>query len=97
MPTDHDMSSRRTGASPAAIISHYDMGDDFFKLVLGPEMIYSCAAFEDGEDLATAQRRKLDHHIGAAGVMAVRMSWTSAAAGAPCFGAWWTARVWPVP
>ena len=69
MPTDHDPSSERTGASPAAIISHYDMGDEFFRLVLGPEMVYSCAAFEDGDDLATAQCRKLDHHIGAAGVL----------------------------
>ena len=58
----------RTGASPASIISHYDMGEDFFRLVLGPQMIYSCAAFEDGDDLATAQCRKLDHHIAGARV-----------------------------
>ena len=57
----------RTGASPDAIKSHYDMGNDFFRLVLDPEMIYSCALFEDGDDLASAQRRKLDHHIDAAG------------------------------
>lgn len=48
-------------------MSHYDMGNDFFRLVLDPEMIYSCALFEDGDDLVTAQRRKLDHHIEAAG------------------------------
>ena len=48
-------------------MSHYDMGNDFFQLVLDPEMIYSCALFEDGDDLVTAQRRKLDHHIEAAG------------------------------
>ena len=59
--------SERTGASPEAIISHYDMGDDFFKLVLDPEMIYSCALFEGAEDLPAAQRNKLDHHIQAAG------------------------------
>lgn len=59
--------SERTGASPDAIKSHYDMGNDFFRLVLDPEMIYSCALFEDGDDLAAAQRRKLDHHIAAAG------------------------------
>ncbi|MDZ4368371.1 MAG: cyclopropane-fatty-acyl-phospholipid synthase family protein, partial [Afipia sp.] len=47
--------------------SHYDMGNDFFRLVLDPEMIYSCALFEGDDDLATAQRRKLDHHIHAAG------------------------------
>ena len=49
----------RTGASPEAIMSHYDMGNVFFRLVLDPEMIYSCALFEDGDDLATAQFRKL--------------------------------------
>lgn len=48
-------------------MSHYDMGNDFFQLVLDPEMNYSCALFEDGDDLVTAQRRKLDHHIQAAG------------------------------
>jgi len=48
-------------------MSHYDMGNDFFQLVLDPEMIYSCALFGDGDDLITAQRRKLDHHIEAAG------------------------------
>ena len=56
----------RTGASPEAIKSHYDVGNDFFRLVLDPEMIYSCALYEDGDDLATAQIRKLDHHIAAA-------------------------------
>jgi cyclopropane-fatty-acyl-phospholipid synthase len=64
-----DQSTRpadRTGASPDAIKSHYDMGNAFFKLVLDPEMVYSCAMFEADEDLATAQRRKLDHHIAAA-------------------------------
>ena len=56
----------RTGALPEAIISHYDKGEDFFKLVLGPELIYSCALFEGDDDLVEAQRRKLDYHIEAA-------------------------------
>src|SRR5882672_573437 len=56
----------RTGASPEAIISHYDKGEDFLELVLGPELIYSCALFEGDDDLAEAQRRKLDYHIEAA-------------------------------
>jgi len=42
----------RTGASPEAIISHYDKGEDFFELVLGPELIYSCALFEGDDDFA---------------------------------------------
>jgi cyclopropane-fatty-acyl-phospholipid synthase len=57
----------RTGASAEAIMSHYDMGNDFFGLVLDPEMIYSCALFAPGDDLFAAQMRKLDHHIDAAG------------------------------
>lgn len=48
-------------------MSHYDMGNDFFRLVLDPEMIYSCALFKGDDDLATAQRHKLDHHIEASG------------------------------
>lgn len=59
--------ANRTGASPEAIMSHYDMGNDFFRLVLDPEMIYSCALFKGDDDLATAQRHKLDHHIEASG------------------------------
>lgn len=59
--------AERTGASPEAIMSHYDMGNDFFRLVLDQEMIYSCALFKGDDDLATAQRHKLDHHIEASG------------------------------
>jgi cyclopropane-fatty-acyl-phospholipid synthase len=58
---------RRAGASPDAIMAHYDTGNEFFRLWIGPELIYSCALFEDGDDLAAAQLRKLDHHIEAAG------------------------------
>ena len=56
-----------TGASAAAIRNHYDLGDDFFGLWLGPERVYSAALFEGDDDLAAAQTRKLDHHIAAAG------------------------------
>jgi cyclopropane-fatty-acyl-phospholipid synthase len=59
--------SDRAGASPEAIMAHYDMGNEFFRLWIGPELVYSCALFEDGDDLARAQERKLDHHIEAAG------------------------------
>ena len=54
------------GASPEAISAHYDLSDDLFRLVLGPDLVYSCALFEPGDDLAAAQTRKLDHHIEAA-------------------------------
>ncbi len=41
---------------------HYDLGNDFFKLWLGKEMIYSCAYFRTAdEDIDTAQERKLRH------------------------------------
>jgi cyclopropane-fatty-acyl-phospholipid synthase len=62
---DEDAAAR-VGASPEAISAHYDLSEDFFRLVLGPELVYSCALFEPGDDLATAQTRKLDHHIAAA-------------------------------
>ena len=45
-----------TGASPEAIGVHYDVSNEFFKLWLDPEMIYSCALFEGTDDLAGAQR-----------------------------------------
>lgn len=39
---------------------HYDLGNDFFAAMLGPERQYSCAYFHGTDDLAEAQRRKLD-------------------------------------
>ena len=62
-----DNPPHRIGASPAATISHYDMGEEFFQLVLDPDLVYSCALFEAGDSLWDAQRRKLDHHIQASG------------------------------
>jgi len=45
-----------------AIRYHYDVSNDFYKLFLDENMVYSCAYFENGdEDLATAQRKKIDH------------------------------------
>lgn len=63
--------SSRVGASPEAIIAHYDTGNEFFRLWLGPENVYSCALFEEGDDLDAAQMRKLDHHIDAAAARGV--------------------------
>lgn len=56
---------RRTGAlhtkrrDKEAISHHYDVGNDFYELVLGPSMVYSCAYWEDGGSLEGAQRDKL--------------------------------------
>jgi cyclopropane-fatty-acyl-phospholipid synthase len=45
----------------AAIHHHYDVSNDFYRLVLGPSMVYSCAYFDSPEDtLERAQQRKLD-------------------------------------
>ncbi len=43
-----------------AISHHYDVGNDFYEIVLGPSMVYSCAYWEDGGTLETAQRDKLE-------------------------------------
>ena len=45
----------------AAIRHHYDVGDAFYRLILGPAMTYSCARFEvGGTSLESAQRSKHD-------------------------------------
>ncbi|QNP72276.1 class I SAM-dependent methyltransferase [Streptomyces roseirectus] len=44
-----------------AISHHYDVGNEFYSLVLGPSMVYSCAYWsEDDETLEAAQRDKLE-------------------------------------
>ncbi|NGO68703.1 SAM-dependent methyltransferase [Streptomyces boncukensis] len=52
-----------------AISHHYDVGNEFYELVLGPSMVYSCAYWEEGASpgfagegptLEDAQRAKLD-------------------------------------
>jgi cyclopropane-fatty-acyl-phospholipid synthase len=45
-----------------AIQYHYDVSNDFYKLWLDKNMVYSCAYFENGdEDLDSAQIKKIDH------------------------------------
>ncbi|MEV6649365.1 cyclopropane-fatty-acyl-phospholipid synthase family protein [Streptomyces sp. NPDC051219] len=43
-----------------AISHHYDVGNDFYERVLGPSMVYSCAYWDEGSTLESAQRDKLD-------------------------------------
>ncbi|MET7443043.1 class I SAM-dependent methyltransferase [Streptomyces sp. NPDC005496] len=50
--------TRRT--DKRAISHHYDVGNDFYEIVLGPSMVYSCAYWEDDGTLEGAQRDKLD-------------------------------------
>jgi len=48
--------------SRESIAHHYDVSNDFYRLWLDPEMVYSCAYFRDaGQSLADAQRDKLDY------------------------------------
>jgi cyclopropane-fatty-acyl-phospholipid synthase len=44
-----------------AISAHYDVSNDFYRLVLGPSMTYSCAVFTDDHDsLEQAQSNKYE-------------------------------------
>ncbi|MGW0089528.1 class I SAM-dependent methyltransferase [Streptomyces sp. NPDC003328] len=44
-----------------AISHHYDVGNDFYEIVLGPSMVYSCAYWAGpGSTLEDAQRGKLE-------------------------------------
>jgi cyclopropane-fatty-acyl-phospholipid synthase len=53
---------RHSKARDAAAISHhYDVGNDFYRLVLGPSLVYSCAVWADEDTgLDAAQEAKLD-------------------------------------
>ncbi|MFI9544908.1 class I SAM-dependent methyltransferase [Streptomyces sp. NPDC052016] len=58
---------RRTGhlhtrrSDRRAISHHYDVGNDFYAIVLGPSMVYSCAYWESpGSTLEQAQEDKLE-------------------------------------
>lgn len=56
--TTHRLHTRRSDRR--AISHHYDVGNDFYELVLGPSMVYSCAYWEDAGTLDSAQRDKLE-------------------------------------
>ncbi|MFF4270804.1 class I SAM-dependent methyltransferase [Streptomyces sp. NPDC001536] len=44
-----------------AVSHHYDVGNDFYEIVLGPSMVYSCAYWESPDGtLEAAQRDKLE-------------------------------------
>ncbi|ALP54853.1 hypothetical protein Tel_11810 [Candidatus Tenderia electrophaga] len=52
----------RVNNTRQSIAHHYDIGNDFYRLWLDPEMVYSCAYFRDADQtLAGAQRDKLDY------------------------------------
>jgi cyclopropane-fatty-acyl-phospholipid synthase len=49
----------RTG-SRRNIAAHYDLGNEFFKLFLSPDLMYSSAVWKDGDTLSEASTRKLE-------------------------------------
>ena len=76
---------RAAGSSLDAIRRHYDLSDEFFRVWLGDDLVYSCADWSRGEgagplSLAAAQERKLDRlaealHVRGARVLDVGCGW----------------------
>ena len=56
------------GASASAVGYHYDVSNDFYRLWLGPSMMYSSGMWpspvDDAADLEAAHRRKIDFFAG---------------------------------
>ncbi|WP_351226893.1 class I SAM-dependent methyltransferase [Streptomyces sp. NPDC002133] len=71
------------GTSSKAIRHQYDFLGDFYRLTLGPELVYSYGMWEEGDTLESAQLRKLDYHaeaanaVGADRVLDVGCGWGS--------------------
>ena len=66
MDDSNQAKTNNSGASATEIQTHYDVGNEFYKLWLNQSMIYSCALWEsDAKDnnLEKAQLRKLLYHI----------------------------------
>ena len=57
----HARRENTLAGSRANISAHYDLGNDFYELMLDPTMMYSAAIYPgEDADLETAQRHKLD-------------------------------------
>lgn len=57
------------GGSKEGILHHYDIGNEFWRLMLGPAFAYSAALFESSHDtLEVAQERKFRWHMKSARV-----------------------------
>ena len=57
----HALRSNSITNSKKNIAAHYDLSNDFFRLFLDKNMMYSCAWYEStGDSLETAQSQKLD-------------------------------------
>ena len=74
----------RRPATANAIAFHYDVSNEFYRLWLDDQMVYSCAYFNDpGDTLEQAQRNKLDHICRKLRLKAGSVCWISDAAGGP--------------
>jgi cyclopropane-fatty-acyl-phospholipid synthase len=60
------------GASAEALQHHYDLSNEFYELWLDSNLLYTCALFAEGDTLETAQARKVDYLLDAAGAQGVR-------------------------
>jgi cyclopropane-fatty-acyl-phospholipid synthase len=59
-----DREGAKYGGSAEGIRQHYDIGNEFWPLVLDSHLSYSCAMFvSPQESLDTAQERKIDWHL----------------------------------
>ncbi|WP_338895276.1 cyclopropane-fatty-acyl-phospholipid synthase family protein [Streptomyces sp. TG1A-60] len=71
------------GATAESIKHHYDVSNDFFALWLDTDLTYTCALWDEGDTLESAQQRKLDYLIegaraaGARRVLDVGCGWGS--------------------
>jgi cyclopropane-fatty-acyl-phospholipid synthase len=61
--TIHEPPTSGSGASAEAIQAHYDVSNEFYAAWLDASMTYSCALWNEGDDLQRAQIRKLDFHL----------------------------------
>ena len=60
MLTRRKQQSNKRGEAQQNVAHHYDLGNEFYKLFLDKNMLYSCAYFRnDNESLEQAQRNKL--------------------------------------
>ncbi|MFI9803923.1 class I SAM-dependent methyltransferase [Streptomyces sp. NPDC052301] len=71
------------GATAESIKHHYDVSNDFFALWLDTDLTYTCALWDEGDTLESAQKRKLDYLVegaraaGARRVLDVGCGWGS--------------------
>ncbi|HWG10911.1 MAG TPA: cyclopropane-fatty-acyl-phospholipid synthase family protein [Rhodanobacteraceae bacterium] len=56
----HAFNRNTRNGSRRNIAAHYDLGNDFFRLFLSRDLMYSAAYWAEGDDLEAASTRKLD-------------------------------------